>query len=478
MVPMGVERMMFRTHKRKLAALGAACLLAATAASPGPLPARALAVPNTTASTIAGTSATTGPDAAAESAAGELHALTLFMGTDKGYDLYRGTTRAEGAVMLVRLLGLKSDAATGTAHPFTDVPAWASGSVSLLWQKGLTTGVSADRYGAAEPLSGRQYCTFLLRALQRADGAAAYRDAVATARTLRLIDANSLVLADPDAPVRRADLVVMSRNALAATVGSGSRTLLDNLVVARRVPADAAGRWLAARLAPSILGAAAGGYDQVRLLHDWLVNRNQYGWLPVSDDPNRTLSGEAYAALSLGTGVCGAYSRAMQYLCDVAGVPCAVVQGQASGTSGWTGHAWNQVRIDGAWYHLDVTFDDPIGTQTLRYNYFNVTDTDLARDHAWDRAAWPACTATAANWFVRNGSVVSSVSELEESLLAVVGRRGTELTVRAVPFSPGYSDATIRGILVDTGVVSGYTQSLDPVMGVIRVSKLTYFPDA
>ena len=465
--------MTFRMHKRKIAALGAACLLAFGALPPGPLPAGALTVPTSAASAAAL------PDPAAEAAAAELHALTLFMGTDKGYDLYRGATRAEGAVMLVRLLGLKAEAAAaGAAHPFTDVPAWAAGSVTLLWQKGLTAGVSADRYGSNEPLSGRQYCTFLLRALQRATGAAAYRDAVAAARTLGLLDTDSPVLADPDAPVLRADLAEMSRNALAATVGSGARTLLDNLVVGRKVPSEAAGRWLAARLAPSILGTTADGYGQVKLLHDWLVNRNQYGWLPESDDPNRTLSGEAYTALSLGTGVCSAYSRAMQYLCEVAGVPCAVVQGRANGTAGWTGHAWNQVRIDGAWYHLDVTFDDPLGTQTLRYNYFNVTDADLARDHTWDRTAWPACTATAANWFVRSGSVVSSVSELETSLLAVVGRRGTELTVRAVPFSSGYSDATIRGILFDTGVVSGYTQSLDPVMGVIRVSKLTYFPDA
>ena len=421
----------------------------------------------------------TAVDPASEAIAAELQSLSLFSGTDKGYDLYRGATRAEGAVMLVRLLGLKAEAAAvGAAHPFSDVPAWAAGSVSLLWQKGLTTGVSTDRYGSAEPLTGRQYCTFLLRALRRAEGAAAYRDAVAAARALNLIGDGSPVFSAPEGPVRRSELVAMSRRALVTTMGTGSRTLLDTLVTGGKVPAAAAGRVLAKSLAPAILGTAAGDYARVKAFHDWLVNRNQYGWLPAADDPGRTLSAEAYSALSLGTGVCSAYSRAMQYLCDTAGIACSVVQGRAVGSDGWTGHAWNQVRVDGDWYHLDVTFDDPIGTQTLRYNYFNVTDADLARDHTWDRTAWPACTATAANWFIRGGAVVTSVTELESSLLAVVGRRGTELTVRAVPFSSGYSDSVIRGILFDTGVVSGYTQSLDPVMGVIRVTKLTYFPKA
>lgn len=468
---------MSQPYIRKIAAWGTACLLAAGTLLPGTLTVEALA-PGTTAA-AGSVAAPATPDPAAETAAAELQSLRLFAGTDKGYDLYRSATRAEGAVMLVRLLGLRNEAASfAAAPPFSDVPAWAAGSVALLWQKGLTTGVSTDRYGSSEPLTGRQYCAFLLRALLRAEGTAAYRDAVATARALNLIGPESRVLAAPEEPVLRSELVMMSRRALATAMGTGSRTLLDTLVTGGKVPADAAGRVLAKSLAPVILGTAAGGYDRVKALHDWLVNHNQYGWLSAADDPNRTLSAEAYTALSLGTGVCSAYSRAMQYLCDSADIDCHVVQGRANGTAGWTGHAWNQVRIDGAWYHLDVTFDDPIGTQTLRYNYFNVTDADLARDHTWDRTAWPACTDTAANWFIRSGAVVTSVSELERTLLDVVDRRGTELTVRAVPFSSGYSDSTIRGILFDTGVVSGYTQSLDPVMGVIRVTKLTYFPKA
>ena len=41
-----------------------------------------------------------------------------------------------------------------------------------------------------------------------------------------------------------------------------------------------------------------------------------------------------------------------------------------------------------------------------------------------------------------------------------------------------YSNAAIRSALVQTGVVSGYVQSLDPVMGVIQLSNVQYFPDA
>lgn len=62
-----------------------------------------------------------------------LKELGLFIGTDKGYELERKPTRAESAVMLVRMLG-KEKAAVEKNYPtpFTDVPVWASPFVGYL----------------------------------------------------------------------------------------------------------------------------------------------------------------------------------------------------------------------------------------------------------------------------------------------------------------------------------------------------------
>lgn len=52
-----------------------------------------------------------------------LHEMGLFSGTDKGYELDRAPTRAESAVMLVRLLGGEKEATEKNYKtPFTDVP--------------------------------------------------------------------------------------------------------------------------------------------------------------------------------------------------------------------------------------------------------------------------------------------------------------------------------------------------------------------
>ena len=47
-------------------------------------------------------------------------------------------------------------------------------------------------------------------------------------------------------------------------------------------------------------------------------------------------------------------------------------------TPSWQSHAWNIVTFDGSGYHVDVTWDDPLGTSdTLRYDYFLLSDEEL-----------------------------------------------------------------------------------------------------
>ena len=45
-------------------------------------------------------------------------------------------------------------------------------------------------------------------------------------------------------------------------------------------------------------------------------------------------------------------------------------------------HAWNVLRIGGQYYHLDATFDNTLGGgERLRYDYFNLSDKQIFRDH-------------------------------------------------------------------------------------------------
>ncbi len=75
--------------------------------------------------------------------ADSLHEMGLFQGTQNGYDLDRTPTRAEAAVMLVRLLGKEAEvkALTYTA-PFTDLKGWEKPYIQYLYSNGLANGMN------------------------------------------------------------------------------------------------------------------------------------------------------------------------------------------------------------------------------------------------------------------------------------------------------------------------------------------------
>ena len=122
-----------------------------------------------------------------------------------------------------------------------------------------------------------------------------------------------------------------------------------------------------------------------------------------------------------GSASCEGYARATQLLMEMQGLPCYIVTGEASNLAGFTGgHAWNKVRIDGAWYHLDSTWNDPVtedGGHVTSHAYFNITDAEIGRTHEVNDEKNP-CAATAANYYVRKGLEFTSLDRAAEDVLA------------------------------------------------------------
>ena len=86
-----------------------------------------------------------------------------------------------------------------------------------------------------------------------------------------------------------------------------------------------------------------------------------------------------YGAFVEAKGVCEAYSRAYKYILDDLGIENILVTGTAVNSTGASEeHMWNYVKVNGNWYAVDVTWDDPIvvGGGTLseeaKHKYFLV----------------------------------------------------------------------------------------------------------
>lgn len=84
-------------------------------------------------------------------AAQTLSALNVVRGA---YNVDDSATRAQAAVVLVRLAGAEKAAAADKAHiPFQDVPAYAVPSVRYAYGQGWLNGITGDTFGASQAIS-------------------------------------------------------------------------------------------------------------------------------------------------------------------------------------------------------------------------------------------------------------------------------------------------------------------------------------
>ncbi len=160
--------------------------------------------------------------------AAALKQLGLFKGvSETDFDLDRAPSRTEALIMLIRMLGKESEALSGSwRHPFTDVDSWADKYIGYGYEKGLTKGVSATKFGTGNADSD-MYLTFMLRALNYSDASGDF--AWNAPDTLAMAVG---ILPDGVDTVNflRGDAVLVSWAALEADLKGGVQTLAQKLL--------------------------------------------------------------------------------------------------------------------------------------------------------------------------------------------------------------------------------------------------------
>ena len=123
-------------------------------------------------------------------------------------------------------------------------------------------------------------------------------------------------------------------------------------------------------------------------IHDFIVENVKY------DKLKKEYSHEIIGALGNGVAVCEGMAKAVKILCDELNIWCIIALSENNPDKGIKyRHAWNVIRIGGQYYHLDATFDNTLSKDdTVRYDYVNLSDKQIFRDH--EPVIWkvPACS--------------------------------------------------------------------------------------
>lgn len=177
---------------------------------------------------------------------------------------------------------------------------------------------------------------------------------------------------------------------------------------------------------------------KVQVFHDYICRSSTFM-------KGGTTASTVVGALVDGASQCLGYAKGLQYLCNIADIPCLVVTGtNENGAS----HAWNMVQMAGDWYNVDCTWDDPVlkvyDAANVSYMYFGVRDVDIVgKTHFRVNEAFeedfsyfevPICNSTALNVDYVYGYYAKSYEEgyemLREQMINAVNTGATVIHVK------------------------------------------------
>ena len=151
--------------------------------------------------------------------------------------------------------------------------------------------------------------------------------------------------------------------------------------------------------------------DKELYVHDFCLNHFKYDY--AFGKHAHSVLGPVFNKAAVCEGIAKFVKLALDYL-DVKSI---IVHGEASDPAHGTnsGHTWNIVEISGQTFHLDVTFDLTLKTNHNRYDYFNLSDEDIKKDHSFANDL-PKCVIPDKDYYSNRGMVANTPAELKTLL--------------------------------------------------------------
>lgn len=132
------------------------------------------------------------------------------------------------------------------------------------------------------------------------------------------------------------------------------------------------------RILSQIITPRMSDREKVKAVHDYIVLNVEYDL--------SLMRYTAYHALYDGTTVCQGYALLGHKMLNQLGIKTRIF------ASYGMNHAWNLVNLDGKWYHMDMTWNDPTPDVKGRviYDYYLLTDSEIKdMGHSWEPEEYP-----------------------------------------------------------------------------------------
>lgn len=171
-------------------------------------------------------------------------------------------------------------------------------------------------------------------------------------------------------------------------------------------------------------------FEKEVALHDALVKHvSYYEYKDINEIPS--IKHTAYGALVEGQAVCDGYAKALKMLLEEVGIETVIVSGSTDNVA----HAWNIVKLDEKYYHVDATSDRmEEKNKYVIHTYFNVTDEIIKKTHSIDTSfVIPKCTDDKYNYYLQNQYYISASDNLYKKLDKIISKqkRANILEVKA-----------------------------------------------
>lgn len=142
-------------------------------------------------------------------------------------------------------------------------------------------------------------------------------------------------------------------------------------------------------------------YDKELYVHDYIIDKCNYV------EKVGGIYSSSYGCLVRGSASCEGYAKAMKYLLDAMDIENYLVYGTTKTNDNTDeGHAWNIIKVNSGYYHVDTTWDDPCDSEAEnKYAYFNITDKEIAETHTVDSRFEDTCTEDNENYYVKNNII-------------------------------------------------------------------------